>query len=187
MTSANACRPRLVGRPRGIIPAPTASGVQAWGLLLAGLQSHEPCSTTAGSTHLSLGFIDDHAAASPSSFRPAKENTRTITRREFSPLFPTADTRSRDYCSNFPRELHVVHKASFRFPRKLYVTAQNTLFFSFSLFYDTQILELLDRPSIILANDHRCRSRGTLFYRILIDSEDARADHVLPVLRHLSA
>ena len=133
MTSANACRPRLVGRPRGIIPAPTVSGVQAWGLL-AGLQSHEPCSTTTGSAHLSLGFIDDHAAASSSSFRPAKENTRTITRRELSLLFPTVDTRSRDYCSNFPRELHVVHKAlPFRFPRKLYVTPQNTLFFPFSL------------------------------------------------------
>lgn len=29
------------------------------------------------------------------------------------------------------------------------------------------------------------RSRGTLYYRILIDSNHARADHVLPVLRHL--
>jgi len=87
MTSANACRPRLVGRPRGIMPAPTASGLRAWGLL-ASLQGHEPRSTTARSAHLSLGFIDGRAAASPPPFRPANENARTINAANSLASFP---------------------------------------------------------------------------------------------------
>lgn len=78
MTSASACRPRLVGRPRGIMPAPTASEVRAaWGLLA---DFHEPRST-AGSARRSPGLIDGRPAASSPSFRAADKNARTITRR----------------------------------------------------------------------------------------------------------
>lgn len=118
MTSASACRPRLVGRPRGIMPAPTAtaSGVRAcWGLL-ADLQGHEPCSTTAGSAPLSLGFIDGRAAASsPSSFRPANENARTITPRENSRgarARPSRDHRAHELPPPSPRELQVASRGT---------------------------------------------------------------------------
>lgn len=108
MTSASACRPRLVGRPRGIMPAPR--GVRAWGLL-ADLQVHNPRSTTAGSAQQSLRLIDGRAAASSPSFRPANKNARTITRCEHV----SRGGESRDYRANFPRELHVVSQSGLPF------------------------------------------------------------------------
>lgn len=102
MTSASACRPRLVGRLRGIMPAPApASGVLA---CRSSLQV--PRSTTA---RHALGLIDgcaaDAAAAAgacslPSCPRPARENAPSITH---------LPSESRD-CrrANFPRQLCVV-------------------------------------------------------------------------------
>lgn len=112
MTSASACRPRLVGRPRDIIPVPTTSGVRAWGLL-ADLQGHEPRSTTAESTQQSLGLIDGHAAASLPSFRLANKNAWTITpralRRGPTSFFTASHANTLD-------ELHVVSQSiPFRF------------------------------------------------------------------------
>lgn len=142
MTSASACRPRLVGRPRGIMPAPTASDVRAWGLLVADhLQGHEPNSTTAESAHLSLGLIDGRAAAaaaaSPPSFRPANENARTITRRQRSRVLPASFSRQRRVPrghvitarANLPRELHVATRS--RLPRELHGTSQICRLFLF--------------------------------------------------------
>lgn len=119
MTSANAWRPRLVGRPRGIMPAPTASGVQAWGLL-ADLQGHEPNSTTAGSAHLPSEFIDSRVAASLPSFRPAGENARTITRRELAILLArrhgSRDPPAQTSPANFKSLRFAKHPSRFLFP-----------------------------------------------------------------------
>lgn len=147
MTSASACRPRLVGRPRGIMPAPTASGdVRAWGLLA---DLRVPRSTAAGAP----GLID--GASSPSS-RPADGNARTITRHPASR--DPANLASFRGADSLLRPSPPFSLAATLGRPSITLAAP-----SFPPFRGTRTSprRLPIGPLIALANDHRC-PRGTI-------------------------